>query len=138
MRKGSRYHVKAGTSAWSRGWWAFSCYSLRRVLGAATSMTVVMLGSMAVELLGLSIGGSVSSAAVATRFAVEEARMLRDRDASSLWVTTQSDEALPVRRLLGLAQIRGRHCYLQLLLLRQLLAFLCGLHDRGTRQPGLP
>ena len=39
----------------------------------------MMLGSMAVELLGLSIGGSVSSAAVATRFAVEEARMLRDR-----------------------------------------------------------
>ena len=49
---------------------------LERALFAATSSSLVAIGDIIFELIGLRIGGAMSSAAVSARFAAEEQAFL--------------------------------------------------------------
>ena len=58
---------------------------LERALFAATSFSLAAVGDIIVELLGLSIGGAASSAAVSARFAAEEHAFLSDSARQKEW-----------------------------------------------------
>ena len=72
VRRGKKYQTKVGGSSWSRGWWKLSLRDLGRALQAAATGTFACIGNLTAELLGMSIGGSMSSSAVSVRLAEEE------------------------------------------------------------------
>ena len=72
VKRGRSFMARIGTRGWSRGWWAIHLEHLGRGLLAAASATVACLGDLTVEMEGMSIGGSMSGAAVAVRLAAEE------------------------------------------------------------------
>ena len=72
VKKGKTYQARLGSRGWSRGWWAFNISQLGQALHAAASGSFGCIAGVVVELLGMSIGGAMSSSAVSVRFAAEE------------------------------------------------------------------
>ena len=72
IKRGRHFCGKVGNTGWSRGWWIVHLDQVGKALTAAASGTFAVLGSLVVELLGMSIGGAMSSAAVSVRFGAEE------------------------------------------------------------------
>ena len=72
IKRGKKFDYRIGPRPWSRGWWLLSLDQLAKGLVSAASATMAVLGDVVLELHGMSIGGSMSSAAVSVRFAEEE------------------------------------------------------------------
>ena len=74
IRRGRKYESRLGSRPWNRGWWVLHLRDIGKALLAAVSATLVVLGSTVLQLHGMTIGGSMSSSAVAVRFAQEESQ----------------------------------------------------------------
>ena len=72
VRRGRQFAVRAGTEGWSRGWWILSMAQIQAALVASAASTFCALGDVVLQLQGMSIGGSLSSSAVAVHLAFEE------------------------------------------------------------------
>ena len=72
VRRGRQFAVRPGTEGWSRGWWVISMTQIQAALVASAASTFCALGDVVVQLRGVSIGGSLSSSAVAVHLAFEE------------------------------------------------------------------
>ena len=79
VRRGPRYQAKIGGTHRSRGWWVLSLDQMAAGLQAAALGTFVFAGNLALQMHGMSIGGAMSSAAVAVKLGCEEALGFRDR-----------------------------------------------------------
>ena len=69
-----KFRCRYGTGGWTRAWWVLTLEELGKALLAAAATTFALLGDVVTELNGMSIGGAMSSSAVATRFAYEESK----------------------------------------------------------------
>jgi len=72
VKKSKKFEYRLGAVPWSRGWWLLDLDHLSRALVMSAAGTFALLGDTVVLLHGMSIGGSMSSSAVAVRFAAEE------------------------------------------------------------------
>ena len=78
VKRGRRNILRHGTKGFSRQWWSVGSGAIVRALLAATTLTLVVLAGMVLEMTGLSIGGVMSSAAVSVRLAAEESEFVSD------------------------------------------------------------
>ena len=78
VKRGRRNILRHGTKGFSRQWWSVGSVAIVRALLAATTLTLVVLAGMVLEMTGLSIGGVMSSAAVSVRLAAEESEFTSD------------------------------------------------------------
>ena len=77
VQKGTKFVYRIPTeAAWSRSWWVFTLALLAGILQAATLFNIITFSDKVVELLGLSIGGVMSAAAVSVCLGDEEARVV--------------------------------------------------------------
>ena len=77
VQKGTKFVYRIPTeAAWSRSWWVFTLALLAGILQAATLFNIITFTDKVVELLGLSIGGVMSAAAVSVCLGDEEARVV--------------------------------------------------------------
>eukprot|EP00959_Pyramimonas_sp_CCMP1952_P067377 1406257-Pyramimonas_sp.AAC.1 len=103
----------AAARSWSRAWRALPLETLRRTLLAGLACSFVVARNLVCELLGLCIGGSISSAAVSVRLAHEEFLMLGNvakLGALDFWSYPPIGAALKWRRHVDV-QMSFRLCY---------------------------
>ena len=72
VRRGRQFAVRPGAEGWSRGWWILSMAQIEAALAASAASTFCALADVVLQLQGMSIGGSLSSAGVAVYLAFEE------------------------------------------------------------------
>ena len=74
VQKGKACKVQHGRRKWSRASWAITLDAIHRAVVATTSLSLVAFGSFIFRTLGISIGGTMSSACVAVHLGDEEYR----------------------------------------------------------------
>ena len=72
VRKGKKLFTKLGARSYGRGWWALTLDQIHRGLVAATACSMVIVGHLNFGMVGISIGGTMSGAAVSVHLAAEE------------------------------------------------------------------
>ena len=78
VQRGRKCVTRIGPSGWNRAWWVLSLSQLGLALKASTMISLACVGEVVVEMMGLCIGGVMSSAAVAVQLGDEDACVLED------------------------------------------------------------